>query len=68
MVKEAIEEGSLGMSPQHAQDAIRRGVELGVRNRAQAKPYRLQPPYRMVLRVKEERALYPGAQKIRRVR
>ncbi len=62
-VKEAVEEGSLGMSPQHAQEAIGRGVELGVRNRAHAKPYRLQPPYTMVLRVKEERALYPGAQK-----
>jgi D-amino peptidase len=60
-VKEAVEEGSLGMSPQLAQDAIRRGVELGVRNRAQAKPYRLRPPYTMVLRVKEERPLYPGA-------
>jgi D-aminopeptidase len=62
-VKEAVEEGSLGMSPQHAQEAIRRGVEAGIRNRAQTRPYRLQPPYTMVLRVKEERGLYPGAQK-----
>jgi D-amino peptidase len=62
-VKEAVEEGSLGMSPQRAQEAIRRGVEQGVRNRAQAKPYRLRLPYTMVLRVKEERPLYPGAQR-----
>lgn len=62
-VKEAVEEGSLGMSPRYAQEAIRRGVELGVRNRARATPYRLQPPYTMVLRVKEDRPLYPGAQK-----
>jgi hypothetical protein len=29
----------------------------------QYRPFKLKPPYRMVLRVKKERDLYPGAEK-----
>jgi len=65
-VKEEIGgDASLGMSPKRAQDEIRAGVEQAVRNRAKARVYKLAPPYTMVLKVKQERALYPGAQKVR---
>jgi D-amino peptidase len=64
-VKEEINDASLGMSPKQAQDEIRKGVELAVRNRARAKLYKLQGPYTMVLKVKQERAPYPGAQRAR---
>jgi D-aminopeptidase len=65
-VKEEIGgRASLGMSPKRAQEEIRRGVEQAVLGRAKRKPYRLSPPYIMVLKVKQERPLYPGAQKVR---
>jgi D-aminopeptidase len=53
------------MSPKRAQEEIRRGVEQAIRNRARARPYKLSAPYTMVLRVKQERPLHPGAQKVR---
>ncbi|MEO7520534.1 MAG: M55 family metallopeptidase [Gemmatimonas sp.] len=64
-VKKEINDASLGLSPKQAQDEIRRGVEQGVRNRAKAKTYALTGPYTMVLKTKQERALYPGAKKSR---
>ena len=64
-VKEEISDASLGLSPKQAQEQIRAGVEQGVRNRTRAKPYRLVGPYTMVLKVKQERPLYSGAQRTR---
>src|SRR5262245_54185790 len=64
-VKEEIGDASNGMSPKQAQDAIRSGVEQAVRNRAKAKPFRMPGPYTMVLKVKQERPLYAGAQRVR---
>ena len=64
-VKEGIGDASLGLSPRRAQEEIRRGVEQAVRDRARARPYRLTAPYTMVLKVKQERPLHPGAQKVR---
>ena len=64
-VKEEIGDASLGLSPKQAQDEIRRVVELAVRNRTRAKPYRMAAPYAMTLKVKQERPLYPGAQRVR---
>lgn len=63
-VKESVGEASLGLSPKAAQDAIRRGVELAVRNRARFKPYKLTPPYAMVLRVRTEKPPYAGARRV----
>jgi D-amino peptidase len=63
--KEEISDASLGLSPQRARDEIRAGVELAVRNRARARPYRLAAPYTMTLKVKQERPLHPGAVKVR---
>jgi D-amino peptidase len=64
-VKQEIAGAALGMSPRQAQEEIRRGVELAVKNRARAKPYRMTAPYTMVLKVKQERPLFPGAQRVR---
>jgi len=65
-VKEEIGgDAALGMSPKRAQEEIRRGVEQALRDRARARPYRLAAPYTMVLKVKQERPLHPGAQRTR---
>ena len=64
-VKEEIGDASNGMSPKEAQDEIRRVVQLAVRNRAKMKPYKVPGPYTMVLKVKTERPLYSGAQRVR---
>ena len=64
-VKEEIGDASLGLSPKRAQDQIRAGVEQAIRGRARARAYKLSPPYTMVLKVKQERPLFPGAQKTR---
>lgn len=64
-VKTEIGDAALGMSPKRAQDEIRRGVEQAIRTRTRARPYRLSSPYTMVLKVKQERPLHPGAQKVR---
>jgi len=58
-------DAELGLSPKTAEQQIRSGVEQAIRNRAKAKVYRLSPPYAMNLKVKQERPLFPGAQKVR---
>lgn len=60
-VKDEIENASNGLSPKAAQDEIRKTVEQAVRNRTRAKPWKIPGPYTMVLKVKTERPLYPGA-------
>ena len=65
MVKEAIGGASLGLSPAQAQAEILKGVEQAVRNRANATPYKVTGPYTMVLKVRKDRALYPGARQVK---
>jgi len=64
-VKTEIGDASLGMSPKRAQEEIRKTVAQAVRNRARNKPYAMPGPYTMVLKVKQERPLYAGAQRVR---
>jgi D-aminopeptidase len=64
-VKEEIGDASNGLAPKLAQEEIRKGVELAVRNRSKFKAYKVQGPYTMNLKVKQERPLYPGAQRVR---
>ncbi len=64
-VKDEIGDAINGLSPKAAQEEIRKGVEQAVRNRARAKPYKLAGPYTMVLKVKQERPLFAGAQRVR---
>lgn len=63
-VKEEIHDAVLSLSPKAAQDAIRRGVEQAVRTRAKFKPFAMPGPYTMVLKVKAERPLYKGAERV----
>jgi D-amino peptidase len=63
-VKDEIGDASNGMSPKEAQDEIRKTVQSAVKNRAKMKPYKVQGPYKMVLKVKQERPLYSGAQRV----
>ena len=51
------------LSPAAAQRKITDGVERAVRGRATFKPYKLTPPYTMVLKVRVERPLYKGAER-----
>jgi D-amino peptidase len=64
-VKEEIGDATLGLSPQRAQEEIRREVERAIRERARARPFRIPGPYTMVLKVRQERPLHPGAQRVR---
>ncbi|MEX2284388.1 MAG: M55 family metallopeptidase [Gemmatimonadota bacterium] len=64
-VKQEIADASLGLSPKQAQEEIRRVVEQAIRNRGRARPYKLSGPYTMVLKVKQERPLYRGAQRLK---
>jgi D-amino peptidase len=63
-VKEEVADAIITMSPQQAQEAIRAGVEQAIRNRGRFKPYTLTPPYRMTLKVRQERPLYKGAERV----
>lgn len=63
-VKEEIGgDASRGLSPKDAQDRIRAGVARGVRNRAQMKPFSMAGPYTMILKVRQEKPLYKGAER-----
>ena len=67
-VKQEINNAALGLSPKEAQARILAGVEIAIRNRAQYKPYRMQPPYSMSLKVRADnvKPLYAGVQEISR--
>ncbi len=53
----------LGLHPDVVQEKIRAEVTKALRDLSGYKPYKLQPPYTMVLQVKKERELHPGAEK-----
>jgi D-amino peptidase len=53
----------LGLHPDVVRDKIRQGVAEALDDLSRFKPYRLTPPYAMILKVKKERDLYPGAEK-----
>jgi D-amino peptidase len=67
-VKEGIGGAALNLHPEVAQEKIREGVTEALRNLAQHKPYKLDPPYTLVLKLKNEKtvytaALYPGVER-----
>jgi D-amino peptidase len=67
-VKKGIGAASLGMHPEVAQEQIRAGVEEALRNLNRFQPYKLEPPYKLVLTMKTEQvvyegSLYPGAER-----
>ncbi|HVQ42767.1 MAG TPA: M55 family metallopeptidase [Vicinamibacterales bacterium] len=63
-VKEEIGgDASRGLSMLAARNLIRSGVERGVRKRAQLKPFTMAAPYTMVLKVRQEKPPYKGAER-----
>jgi D-amino peptidase len=63
-VKEEIGgDASRGLAPVDAQALIRAGVERGVRRRADLKPFTMAGPYTMVLKVRQEKPPYKGAER-----
>lgn len=53
----------LGLHPDVVQDKIRTEVTKALRELSSYQPYKMKPPYTMILQVKKERELYPGAEK-----
>ncbi|KPK89113.1 hypothetical protein AMJ80_10240, partial [bacterium SM23_31] len=62
-VKEGIGRAELGVHPEVAREKIRACVTKALFNMDKYKPYKLNPPYTMVLKVREEKPEYPGAKK-----
>lgn len=67
-VKEGIGAAALNLHPEASQEKIRAGVEKALGNLGPFKPYKLDPPYTLVLKLKQEEsvyrgALYPGAER-----
>ncbi len=67
-VKEGIGNAALCLHPEVARDRIRQGVTRALQNLALYKPFKLKPPYTMVLKLKREelvheKSLYPGAKR-----
>jgi D-amino peptidase len=67
-VKEGIGGAALNLHPEVAQQKIREGVEKAIRNLDAYKPYKLTPPYTLVLKLKDEKTvyaadLYPGVER-----
>lgn len=67
-VKEGVGNAALCLHPEVARDRIRQGVTRALENLATYKPYKLKPPYTMVLKLKREevvheKSLYPGAKR-----
>ena len=60
-VKEGIGAAAINLHPEVARDQIRDGVEKALRNLDAYLPYKLPPPYTLVLTLKTEQAIYEGA-------
>lgn len=60
-VKEGIGAASLGLSPELAYQKIRAGVEKALRNVGAYKPYKMKPPYTMVVKLKQEPMVYKAS-------
>jgi D-amino peptidase len=67
-VKEGIGGAALNLHPEVSRERIRAGVEHALRRLDQYEPYRLDPPYTLVLKLKDEvtvhkGSFYPGAKR-----
>ena len=67
-VKKGIGAATLSLHPEVAAQQIKEGVEKALRNRGKYKPYKLTPPYKLVLTLKDEKMVdngqyYPGAKR-----
>ena len=67
-VKKGIGAATLSLHPEVSGPQIKEGVERALRNLGKYKPYRLTPPYKLVLTLKDEKMVdngqyYPGAKR-----
>ena len=67
-VKKGLGNAALNMHPEVAREKIKAGVEKALKNLKKYKPYKMQPPYTMVLTLKKEElvqegSFYPGAER-----
>jgi D-amino peptidase len=67
-VKKGIGAATLSLHPEIAQQKIKEGVEKAVRSRDKFRPYKLTPPFKLVLTLKDEKMVdngqyYPGARR-----
>jgi D-amino peptidase len=67
-VKKGIGAATLSLHPEVSGPLIKEGVERALRNLGKYKPYRLTPPYKLVLTLKDEKMVdngqyYPGAKR-----
>ncbi len=60
-VKEGIGAAALNLHPEVSRERIRAGVERALRNLEDYEPYKLRPPYTLVLKLKTEQAIFEGA-------
>ncbi|MFC1661994.1 M55 family metallopeptidase [Gemmatimonadota bacterium] len=60
-VKDGIGAAANGLHPEKAHDLIRAGVEEAVRNHSRFRPFRMTPPYTLVLKLKTEESVYNGS-------
>jgi D-aminopeptidase len=59
--KQGIGAAAKNKHPEVSQKAIRSGVAEAVRNSGQYRPFTLNPPYTLVLRLKTEESVYNGS-------
>jgi D-amino peptidase len=59
-VKEGMGGAALCLHPEVSRERIRAGVESALRNLKKYKPYKMTPPYRLVLTLKDEKMVYNG--------
>lgn len=68
-VKGGVGNAALNLHPEVARGKIMEGVKKALKNVKMYKPYKLKPPYKMVLKLKQEELVerashYPGAKRI----
>lgn len=61
-VKEGIGGAAVNLHPEVSRNKIRAGVEKALGNLERYRPYRLDPPYTLVVTLKEEGIVYKGSQ------
>ncbi len=59
--KQGIGASELGLNPKDSQKGIKAGVKKALGNLSRFKPFKLQPPYTMVLRMKSEEKVFNGS-------
>lgn len=67
-VKEGIGNAALNLHPEVAREKIRAGVKTALINLKKYKPYKMKPPYKLVMKLKNEESVhegsfYPGAKR-----